>query len=291
MCFLKKLFKMACTACKKVSLENCDCPYTVNADCVEYKGDKLPFETNVNNGSSRSLSSILELIGEDKCERSAKIITGDYEILTEDACKILLLKGDINSANNVTYTITLPESAEFIDKTLILKDISVDYDPSGTVYWEFSENIVFDQEEETNEFDKLAWGPHKVLYLTYLKKDGINYSWVVTSPSIGTPSVQVFTDDDLEGNWEIVEELKLIRLGKLRQLQGMVTGGDVPTTLLNLDAKDRPSSSGYFLAAVDASPYRALLTINTFIAVSFPGGTHLTSGENLSLFGVSWYVD
>lgn len=291
MCFLKKLFKMACTACKKVSIENCDCPYTVNADCVEYKGDKLSFENNVRNGSSRSLSSILESIENDVCERDAKIVTGNYEVLTEDACKILLLKGDINSAADVTYTITLPDSEDFINKTLILKDISVDYDPSGTVYWEFSENIVFDQEEETDEFVKLAWGPHKVLHLSYLKKDGVNYSWVVTSPSIGKPSVKVFTDEDLEGNWEIVDELKLYRLGNHRQLQGTVTGGNVPTTLLNLDVQDIPSSSGYFLVAVDASPYRALLTISSSIVVSFPGGTHLTSGENLSLFGISWYVD
>lgn len=292
MCFLKKLLKMACTACKKIGLENCDCDYVVKANCVEYKGDKLSFESGVKNGSSRTLSSILESISDQGCEREAKLVSGDYEVQSEDVCKYLLLNGTPVDSAHVTYTIELPNTEEFANKTLIFKDISENGDPTGTVFWDFSENIVYGQGgASTENFEELAWGSHKVLHLTFLKKDGVNYSWVVTSPSVGIPEVVTFTDDDLEGNWTIVEELKLFRLGKHRQLQGTVTGGDVPTSLLILDAQDIPSSSGYFLATVDVSPYRAILTITSQIAVSFPGGTHLTSGENLSLFGVSWYVD
>lgn len=283
---------MACTACKKITLENCDCDFTVNTDCVEYKGDKLSFETNVRNGSSRTLTSIIEGLTDQLCHRDVRLITGDYEVQSEDMCKYLILNGTPPTTEDVTYTITLPDTEEFYDQTLIFKDISENGDPSGIVYWDFSENIVYDKGSlDTENFEELASGPHKVLHLTFLKKDGVNYSWVVTSPSVGTPEVVNYTDADLEGNWTVVDEFKMFRLGKLRQLQGTVTGGNVPTTLLNLEAGDIPSSSGYFLAAVDASPYRALLTIASSISVSFPGGTHLTSGENLSLFGVSWYVD
>jgi len=283
---------MACTACKKVSLENCDCDFTVNTDCVEYKGDKLSFETNVRNGSSRTLTSIIEGLTDQLCHRDVRLITGDYEVQSEDMCKYLILNGTPPTTEDVTYTITLPDTEAFYNQTLIFKDISENGDPSGIVYWDFSENIVYDKGSlDTENFEELASGPHKVLHLTFLKKDGVNYSWVVTSPSVGTPEVVNYTNADLEGNWTVVDEFKMFRLGKLRQLQGTVTGGDVPTTLLNLEVGDIPSSSGYFLAAVDASPYRALLTIAASISVSFPGGANLTSGENLSLFGVSWYVD
>jgi len=240
---------MACTACKKVSLENCDCDFTVNTDCVEYKGDKLSFETNVRNGSSRTLTSIIEGLTDQLCHRDVRLITGDYEVQSEDMCKYLILNGTPPTTEDVTYTITLPDTEAFYNQTLIFKDISENGDPSGIVYWDFSENIVYDKGSlDTENFEELASGPHKVLHLTFLKKDGVNYSWVVTSPSVGTPEVVNYTNADLEGNWTVVDEFKMFRLGKLRQLQGTVTGGDVPTTLLNLEVGDIPSSSGYFLA-------------------------------------------
>lgn len=292
---LKKIIQtMNCTSCKKTKLTPCDdCNYVVSADCVEYRGDRLYFEdTSVKNGSSRTLSEILESMDEQSSgclEREAKLVSGDYNVILEDVCKILLLNGVSNT--DVTYTITLPTSDDFVNKTLIFKDISGHEDPSGKISWEFSQEIVIDQEESTDEFKKMAWAPHKILHLTLLKKDGLNYSWVVTSPSIGNPEVITLTNADLEGDWEIVEELKLYRKGKHRQLQGTVTGGSVPSVLINLETQDIPPTEGYFLVAVDASPYRALLTISAFIAISFPGGAALTSGENLSLFGVSWYVE
>jgi hypothetical protein len=295
--FLKRLLKMACQKCNesKITLNNCDCDFTVDTDCVEYKGDKLSVEPNVRNGSSRTLTSIIESIDDSLCTRSVKIVEGDYEVQLEDTCKILFLNGALSNAENKTYVITLPETDDFFNQTIILKDISETDTPSGDVFWEFSSPIIYNKGGvSTDEFSKLAWGPHKVLHLTFLKKDGVNYSWVVTSPSIGIPEVINFSNDDLSGDWQIASGsyLTLYRLGNHRQLQGMVTGGEVPSTLLVLDAIDHPASpGGYFLAAVDASPYRALLTLSTSISISFPGGTDLVSGEQLSLFGISWYVE
>lgn len=283
---------MNCTSCKKTKLTPCnDCDYVVSTDCVEYQGDKLSFESSsVKNGSTRSLTDILNSFDDRECiTRLPKAVESDYEIITEDFCKILLLSGD--SDTDTTYTITLPDSDEYLNQTLVFKDVSNYENLSGVISWEFSESIAFDRDNTSDEFKKLAWAPHKLLYLTFLKKDGVNSEWVVTSPSIGHPEVVTLTTADLSGDWEVVDELKLYRLGKHRQLQGVVTGGAVPSTLLALATEDRPSSAGYFLAAVDASPYRALLTINTSIVVSFPGGAALTSGENLSLFGISWYVE
>lgn len=283
---------MNCTSCKKTKLTPCnDCDYVVSTDCVEYQGDKLSFESSsIKNGSSRSLTDILNSFDDRECiTRLPKVIESDYEIIEEDFCKILLLSGD--SDTNTTYTITLPDSDEYLNQTLVFKDVANYENLSGVISWEFSETISFDKGNSSNKFKKLAWAPHKVLHLTFLKKDGVNSEWVVTSTSIGHPEIVTFADSDLEGDWEIVEELKLYRNGKHRQLQGMVTGGAVPSALLYLDAEDIPPTEGYFLAAVDASPYRALITISSFLSVSFPGGVALTSGENLSLFGISWYVE
>ena len=274
---------MNCTnKCTKINLNNCDCETILSTDCIE-------------DSTGETLTTILQNIDKSiPCIRDAKLVQGNYEVQVEDACKILVLNGDVDSSN-ITYTIELPNTDDFVNKTLIFKDVSETGDPTGEVEWEFSQPILYNKGGvTTTKFHRLAWGPHKVLHLSLLKKDGVNYTWVVTSPSIGIPEVKVFTDADLLNNWVIApgSYLKLYRLGNHRCLQGLVTGGSPPSSLLILDSIDRPAApGGYFPVVSDVSPFRALLTITTSISVNFPSGPNLTGGEILSLFNVSWYVD
>lgn len=294
---------MACQDCKKVKLNSCEkCDFTVPTDCVEYKGDKLSFEASgTKNGSSRDLTSILESLDEMLgCRnREAKIIQGDYTVLVEDDCSILLLDGAIDTAEDYTYTITLPETEDFYNKVIVIKDISEGGSPSGEVIWQFDTAIQTNHNpvEDETLFSNIAWGSHKVVELAFLKTDGVNWEWVVISPSIGLPEVLVITDDDMVNSWatQTSSEVRLHRLGKHRQLEGLVTDGTKNTTVFTLLAKDRPANDLLFASVIDASPYTAIVNVTAAgaVQVSLPGyaGATVTSSDSVTLSGISWYVD
>jgi len=187
---------MACTNCKKIKLQSCaDCDFEVSSDCVNYTVD------GVTEMLSETLKDIYNSI---ECKhKSSKTVQGDYTIIEEDVCKILLLNGDVSVGDApISYTITLPDSEDFIDKVLVIKDITAEPSPSGEVVWEFNEEIQFcwNPEQSSRYFVDLAWWPHKVVYLAFIKV-GVNYQWVCISPSnIGYISNQ-YTNDDLQEGW------------------------------------------------------------------------------------------
>lgn len=220
---------MACENCKKVKLNSCEeCDFTINTDCVNYTGDRLCVEDGlVKNGSSRTLTSVIEDL-DDLCEcseRSAKVITGDHQIILEDACKILLLDGELSDlAENVTYTITLPDTSNgdatnFINKTLIFKDISQQNDPSGSVLWEFDQSIKYDWENNlsTQSYETLSFSLHKVLWLTFVKHPDNTYKWTPISPNAIDYTTEL---DDLQDQ---VEELQT-------DVSGLITSDELRMT-------------------------------------------------------------
>lgn len=203
---------MACSSCKKTtctcssSCSNCStvttylntcegCSETYNTDCVVYKGDVLAFESiETVSGSTRTLSDLLALLSNSSCcERESKLIkfnsdgeTDDgtaYTLVAEDTSKILLItQGGSGEESTITNTITLPNTADFINKEIIIKDISTQYDPSGTTI-----NIVFNQAVQyewnpavttTTSFATLE-SDHKVVRLRLIKTSELSYQWIV----------------------------------------------------------------------------------------------------------------
>lgn len=185
---------MACTTCTSstTSSINCastvpscsSCPYTLNADCVKYKGDRLAgFEDeNVADGSTRSISDLLELVSNSICcNRESNIIDGDYTVVAEDAVKIILLKGaDDGTPGTITYTITLPQTSDFFNKELIFKDISAPLDSDvTTIVWNFNSAL---QTTWNPVATSLAYADHeddfKVVKLRFIKTTTTGYQWV-----------------------------------------------------------------------------------------------------------------
>ena len=207
---------------------------------------------------------------------------------------MLLLDGAIDTAEDYTYTITLPETEDFYNKVIVIKDISEGGSPSGEVIWQFDTAIQTNHNpvEDETLFSNIAWGSHKVVELAFLKTDGVNWEWVVISPSIGLPEVLVITDDDMVNSWatQTSSEVRLHRLGKHRQLEGLVTDGTKNTTVFTLLANDL-----LFASVIDASPYTAIVNVTAAgaVQVSLPGyaGATVTSSDSVTLSGISWYVD
>lgn len=236
---------MACEKCKKTKLSSCeDCDFTVNTDCVDYTGDRLCVEdSTVKNGSARTLTSVIEKL-DTLCEckdRSAKIIDDNYTLIPEDVCKILLLSGDIaEDPENITYTITLPtgqDAVPFIDKILIFKDISLQQTPSGSVLWEFSEEIKYDWENDlsTDSYETLSYSLHKVLWLTFIKHPDGNYKWTPISTNDTSFDIEERVDQleiDVSGLTVIVNNLEA--LGPPEYIE--VEDGDMSNNWINAGA-------------------------------------------------------
>lgn len=165
---------MSCPNCNKYKLANCeDCDFTVDSECVNHDGD--------------TLSDILEdiMTSQECTNRPSKTITGDYTIIDEDTCRILLLDGVVSDTpEDIEYTITLPNTKSFANKLLIIKDISGIADPSGSVNWNFDESIEYDFEQSvsTISFETLSFSLHKVLWLAFIKQ-GPSYKWTCISPN------------------------------------------------------------------------------------------------------------
>jgi len=185
---------MACTTCGSTShstlacvtkVPSCSaCAFTLNTDCVKYKGDRLDgFEPEtVTDGSTRSLSDLLTLISNSICcTRESRIVEEDYTVVAEDAIKIILLKGaDEGEPGTITYTITLPQTADFFNKEIIFKDISAPLDAEATtIVWNFNTAI----QTTWNPADtSLAYADHeddfKVVKLRFIKTTPSSYQWV-----------------------------------------------------------------------------------------------------------------
>ena len=203
---------MACSTCRRTTCSGCSsscnncstqttylttcsgCSETINTDCVIYNGDVLPFESiTVTNGSTRTLSDLLALLGNGSGDRESKLIkfnsdgtTDDgtaYTLVAEDTTKILLItQGGSGETDPITNTITLPNTADFINKEIIIKNISTQYDPSGTTV-----SIVF------NQAVQYEWNPavvsstaftdlesaHFVVRLRLIKTSELSYQWIV----------------------------------------------------------------------------------------------------------------
>ena len=285
---------MACPDCKKKKLNPCgNCDYTVPTDCVEYTGDVLSFEdNNTKAGSNRTLTEILtDLSSYTQCnERPSKTIQGDYSIQAEDACKIILLDGSVTNVD-VTYTIELPTSEDFIDKFLIFKDISSEGDPTGVVNWEFDTQIKYDwvNNTSTTSFKTLSNSLHKVLYLTFVKV-GVNYQWIVVSPNSPVIERTDVDDGDLSNNWVNNIQFSYVRQGDIISLEGSVTGGNGGTNLFTLPLGYRPTKICSFITAVDGTPWLAIVNISTagVINISVPGSSGIPITDNVFLDGISF---
>ena len=287
---------MNCDKCSKVSLLDCnDCDFVVNSDCVDYTGDRFGFEdAYVKNGSSRTLTSVIEsLVASQACsERDTKIVTGDYSFLEEDGCKIILLDGDIADVD-VSYTLTLPQTDEFKDKVLIVKDISSFGDPSGEVSWEFNNSITYDWQDSLSSttFSVLADTKHRTLYLAFIKT-GLSYEWVVLSNANKDIIRTEIPDTDMVNSWVTTYTVSRIKNGKQISLEGAVTGGTDCDVAFTLPLGYRPVIDTTFVCAVDGSPWVALVSITTSgaVTISVPGGCAAPVSDNVSLDGISFYT-
>ena len=289
---------MACENCKKVKLNNCDCDFVVSTDCVEYKGDKLGWETNIKNGESRTISEILESldVSLDCKDRSTKIVQDDYTIIEEDTCKILLLDVDLIQGDSAKI-ITLPSNDEdFINKVLIIKDISTSENVTGDV-WNFDSSVLYDFRDSlsTTSFNILANSLHRVLYLTYIQLDGINYSWVAISPNTDLKVIRLEIEDlGFLNNWEALGTVSAAKHHNRVQLEGTVTAGDSSENAFRLPLGFRPNQNMAFNCFLDGSPYFAVVYVlsSGYIQIQVPGivspGDPIT--DNVYLDSITFYT-
>lgn len=203
---------MACSSCRRTTCSGCSssctncstqttylttcsgCSETINTDCVIYNGDVLPFESiTVTSGSTRTLSDLLALLGSTSCDRESKLIkfnsdgeTDDgtaYTLVAEDTTKILLItQGGSGEESTVTNTITLPNTADFINKEIIFKNISTQYDPSGTsVVVQFNQAVQYEWNPAvvTTVLYSVLQSDHFVVRLRLIKTSELSYQWIV----------------------------------------------------------------------------------------------------------------
>lgn len=203
---------MACSTCRRTTCSGCStscsncsthttilttcsgCGETINADCVIYNGDVLPFESiTVTNGSTRTLSSLLALLESGCCDRESKLIkfnsdgeTDDgtaYSLVAEDTTKILLItQSGTGETDPVVNIITLPNTADFINKEIIFKNISTQYDPSGTsVTVQFNQAVQYGWNPAvvTSVLYSALESSHFVVRLRLVQTSELNYNWIV----------------------------------------------------------------------------------------------------------------
>lgn len=176
-----------------VYLTTCSgCLETHNTNCIIYNGDVLSFEpATAVPYSNRTLTQLLQLIGGGNCGgRESKIIkfhsdgvTDDgssYTLVAEDVCKVLLVTvTDEGVVGNITSTIVLPNTADFIDKEIIIKDISTTFEDATHVI-QFNQAIQYDWNPVTTTalFANLE-SSHKVVRLRLIKVNELSYQWIV----------------------------------------------------------------------------------------------------------------
>lgn len=302
---------MSCNNCNNCNnnkrLNPCgECQYILNTDCVIYNDDLLDFEpSSVQNGSSRTLTEILQQIpSESCCTRISKEVTGNYTVVVEDVQKILLLNGNTDTEadnTNVSYTIILPESESFIGKTLIIKDISelTSGTPGGRVVWSFDTSVQYKWTTDTSStlFDTLiSWdySLHRTLYLTYVKI-GINYQWIVINDAHPDTVKTIVSDDDMANGFVTggSGSVKYCKQGNLVTLEGYLTEGESGTTAFTLPVSFRPSTTASFLCQYDDLDFIGLVNIlsSGLVQISIPGESGNPLTGNLSLWGINFLID
>ena len=182
---------MACTNCSQTSslTSPCasGCASTINTDCVIYDQEPLCFEdSDIEDGDKRTLTDLLQQI---QCglTRESKFVEFNssedtqYTVVAEDTTKILLLTfADEGYTGTVTRVINLPQTSDFINKEIIIKDISSQLGGVTLVY-EFNIQIQYDWNPltTTDVFYTLADSTHKTLKLRFIKTSEVSYQWVV----------------------------------------------------------------------------------------------------------------
>lgn len=177
-----------CVDCQQVvvTLPNCSgCSETHNTDCITYKGVRLSYEdVTVQDNSVRTLSTLLhDLESLNCCTKESKIITEAYTILEEDTNKILILKGAFDDVIGGTQTtiLTLPIDLAFAGKTLTFKDITGVGTGGRVMSWIFDSDIQYQWAPAVLTTAALAtlMPYQRVLRLTFVKVDAVNYAWIV----------------------------------------------------------------------------------------------------------------
>lgn len=299
---------MACTNCNDPKrLSQCgDCQYILDTDCVIYNDAPLGFEdSSVKEGSSRTLTDILQQIPDESCcTRLSKEVEGNYTVLEEDVQKILLLNGNTDTEadnTNVPYTIILPETAAFIGKTLIFKDISerTSGDPGGRVIWSFDVNVQYKWDTSTSStlYDTLiSWdySLHRTLYLTYVKI-GINYQWIVINEAHPDTVKTVITDDEMSNGFTTggAGNVRYCKQGNLVTLEGYLTDGTAGTSVFTLPTSFRPAVAATFLCAYDTLDFICIVDISSagLLTVSIPGESGNPVAGNISLWGINYLIN
>lgn len=182
---------MACTNCSqtKTTVTPCasGCATTINTDCVIYDQDPLCFEdSEVEDGDKRTLSDLLQLIQcgltkESKFIEFTSAENTQYTVVEGDTSVILLITfADEGYSGAVTRTINLPQTSEFINKEIIIKDISTQLGDAVLSY-QFNIQIQYDWNplSTSNDFHTLADPTHKTLKLRFIKTSDVSYQWVV----------------------------------------------------------------------------------------------------------------
>lgn len=299
---------MSCNTCNdNKRLNSCgECQYELNADCVYYNGDRLGFEdSSIKNNSSRTLSDLLEQIPtESCCTRLSKEVIGNYTVVAEDTQKLLLLNGEDTSETedtNVTYTIILPASSDFIGKTLIFKDISTKTqgDTGGRIVWNFDTAIQYrwDTETTSTAYDTLiSWdyALHRTLYLTYVKI-GINYQWIVINEAHKDTVKTIVPDEDMVNSFVTggSGDVRYCKQGNLVTLEGYLTDGISGNTAFTLPTGYRPPVGANFLTQYDDLDFICLVNITSggLVQISVPGESGNPLTGNVSLWGVNFLIN
>lgn len=174
-----------------IQLNSCEgCQYTLNTDCVIYNKERLDYEAfSVVNNSSRTLSSILTALEGINNQRESKIIQfstdgiDTYTMVPEDCYKILLLtQFDAGITGTISNTIVLPQTMDFADKEIIIKDISTPVNTSTTTI-EFDFNLSIQYEwapaASSTAFTNLWNTDHRTIRLRFVKTTPTAYQWIV----------------------------------------------------------------------------------------------------------------
>lgn len=306
---------MACTNCSQTrTVANpctTGCATTINTDCVIYDDEPLCFEDeDVEDGDKRTLTSLLQEIN-CSSDTESKILAfhadgetgnGDaYTVLAEDTTKILLLTfTDDGESGTFTNTITLPQTADFINKEILIKDISAVTDDQNTfINYEFNIQIQYGWNPlaTSNAFYDLADPVHKTLRLKFVKVTEVSYQWLVVSNSF-TGDLTTYTETvTLLNDWEdaLGYPVRIHRKGNEVKFSGAVKNGENSTQAFLLPVNFRPSFNMTFIVHCtdgDSTGWAEVLVNTTGVvsvgAYGIAGGITLDGSAYLS--GINYYI-
>jgi hypothetical protein len=135
------------------------------------------------------LTTILQALESINTKRESKIIefstdnVDSYTLVAEDCQKILLLtQFDEGIIGTISNTIYLPQTLDFADQEIIIKDISTPLD-TGTTTIEFDFNLAIQYEwapAATSTSLATLWDTtHRTIRLRFVKTTPTSYQWIV----------------------------------------------------------------------------------------------------------------